>query len=94
MYECAWYHNTFLVHLSLGNKVVLYCNQRAILATQNHLAKQAQNEDLIGRKSGTVKRSASKSHSVLSLKYLEYLAFFSQIFFFSKQIFDAHRLKA
>ena len=21
----AWYHNTFLVHLSLGNKVVLYC---------------------------------------------------------------------
>ena len=23
--ECAWYHNTFLVHLSLGNKVVLYC---------------------------------------------------------------------
>ena len=25
VYECAWYHNTFLVHLSLGDKVVLYC---------------------------------------------------------------------
>ena len=25
MYECAWYHNTFSVHLSLGNKGVLYC---------------------------------------------------------------------
>ena len=25
MYECARYHDTFLVSLSLGNKVVLYC---------------------------------------------------------------------
>ena len=25
VYECAWYHNTFLVYLSFGNKVVLYC---------------------------------------------------------------------
>ena len=24
-YECAWYHNTFHVRLSLGNKIVLYC---------------------------------------------------------------------
>ena len=32
MYECAWYHNTFPVHLSLGNKVVLYCNS-VFLAT-------------------------------------------------------------
>ena len=23
--ECTWYHNTFLVHWSLSNKVVLYC---------------------------------------------------------------------
>ena len=25
VYECAWYYNTFLVQLPLGNKVVLYC---------------------------------------------------------------------
>ena len=25
VYECAWYHKTFLVHLSLGNQVVSYC---------------------------------------------------------------------
>ena len=25
VYECAWYHNTFRVNLSLGNKVALYC---------------------------------------------------------------------
>ena len=24
VYECAWYNNTFLVQLSLGNKVVLH----------------------------------------------------------------------
>ena len=24
VYKCVWYHNTFLVHLSLGNEVVLY----------------------------------------------------------------------
>ena len=30
VYECAWYHNTFLVRLSLGSKAVLYCIVRLI----------------------------------------------------------------
>ena len=28
VYERAWYHNTLLVHLSLGNEVVLYCKKK------------------------------------------------------------------
>ena len=37
MYECAWYQNTFHVHLSLGNKVDLYTDPCAhTLAPRTH----------------------------------------------------------
>ena len=48
VYECAWYHNTFLVHLSLGNKVVLYCIVLyciVLSAAQGHLCERERQTD-------------------------------------------------
>ena len=35
--ECTWHHETFLVQLTLGNKVVLYCSQGLLSRRPNRL---------------------------------------------------------